>query len=1255
MTYKRVSYSLLGLITGLLCFVAILFSTSWGAQLSFYFVKKASSVHIEYESGSLLNNLMISQLSIDQEGITVNAEEVHLQLHLRCFWKNQLCIDELSVGSLQVNTKASETPPIDNAVTETPDKSASISLPFSVKMKKFVLAKAQINMQSVNQGVTQATEITLTDFSSALSISKNLSNILALNIEQSKLATADISIANQQTSTTPIVDNANQTWPLAELPELYLPINLTMKPLTINALHVTLSDTNRDKPLQLASENTQLALTWFKSQLAIKTLSSTVKDIGDLGLKGTVTFVPPYLVDIQFTSDITDFEQVPQLNNSQQQVLIQGDLSELITKINSQGELVLKADMLVDVTNQKLPYQLNADVTQFTLPTDMTNVVTPSSLQLNSKGDVNYHTIDLKSNISGFGYQDAVLEFNAIYDKEVFSINTLSFNDATSKNNLNLLGALQLGEHISWDVKVDTTGITLPNIDSRISGRLQGVIHSTGHWNEKEWAIAVTDSVILGEINEIELNAQGNLDINHKGELAQSNLQLNYAGVALNFNGYSDENWHVTGTSEIKQVNALVNDVEGALSANFTVSGPALHPEINLKGKLKNLFVQQISSDAINFEANYHPLDNHKHTVSITSEKINRNSHTIHDIDLSSTGDLNQQQVGVNWQGDSGVNLLLNSDYSPANQRIQISTEQASFSIDKQAFEASETLNFIYNNNQNTLAINKHCWLGSGAQVCLNNNTTIELSKGELAASLKLNSELLAPFIPNDINVSGALDGDIAIAWKPNVMPMINSQLSISEGHIKTTKDETLHSLLEWQGGQLNLHMNNNKVDGSFALYAPDNTEIIKASSVFSLTDNRIEQGNVFINHFSLSPLLVLVPELAILEGGVSTQLTVEGALDNPLINGNIALTKGKAKISGNMNTLDDINLVLDFKGNNAEVTGGLNLNNATATLTGNANWQSELKGEFNLDGESLSFSVPPDLTLTLSPHLNAQIQASALKLSGNVEILDGKLTIDKLPQGSVSLSKDVIIVNDDGEKVVSEKPFDVSTNIRVIIADAFKVEGQGFTGRLGGDLQVSQQPQQPLQLFGNLKVPQGRYKAYGQDLSITKGNITFNGPTNNPYVAMQATRTIEKENIVVGIDATGLTNSLDIKLFSNPTMQQSETLSYLVRGRGLDAETGDSNTAIGVALGTAITNFSGVLDQIEKLPLINRVEIDGDEKQATIAGYLGDKVYIKYGLGIMEPINELTVRFYLLNRLWVETVSGLENSADIYYSFDIK
>ncbi len=45
---------------------------------------------------------------------------------------------------------------------------------------------------------------------------------------------------------------------------------------------------------------------------------------------------------------------------------------------------------------------------------------------------------------------------------------------------------------------------------------------------------------------------------------------------------------------------------------------------------------------------------------------------------------------------------------------------------------------------------------------------------------------------------------------------------------------------------------------------------------------------------------------------------------------------------------------------------------------------------------------------------------------------------------------------------------------------------------------------------------------------------------------------------------------------------------------------------------------------------------------------------WILYGVGVYEPINVLTTRFYLQSQFWLEVVSSLNSSADIYYSFDI-
>ncbi len=54
------------------------------------------------------------------------------------------------------------------------------------------------------------------------------------------------------------------------------------------------------------------------------------------------------------------------------------------------------------------------------------------------------------------------------------------------------------------------------------------------------------------------------------------------------------------------------------------------------------------------------------------------------------------------------------------------------------------------------------------------------------------------------------------------------------------------------------------------------------------------------------------------------------------------------------------------------------------------------------------------------------------------------------------------------------------------------------------------------------------------------------------------------------------------------------------------------------------------------------------------MSGYIGERIYLSYGLGIYQPITVLTARLYLRKRLWLEVVSQLENSLDLYYSFDI-
>jgi autotransporter translocation and assembly factor TamB len=83
------------------------------------------------------------------------------------------------------------------------------------------------------------------------------------------------------------------------------------------------------------------------------------------------------------------------------------------------------------------------------------------------------------------------------------------------------------------------------------------------------------------------------------------------------------------------------------------------------------------------------------------------------------------------------------------------------------------------------------------------------------------------------------------------------------------------------------------------------------------------------------------------------------------------------------------------------------------------------------------------------------------------------------------------------------------------------------------------------------------------------------------------------------------------------------------------------------------------MVDSLNAVPLLSNITfgMEGSEGDtaATVSGYVGERIYLSYGMGLYEPINTLSARLYLQTRLWLEIVSRLNNSIDLYYRFDIQ
>jgi autotransporter translocation and assembly factor TamB len=302
----------------------------------------------------------------------------------------------------------------------------------------------------------------------------------------------------------------------------------------------------------------------------------------------------------------------------------------------------------------------------------------------------------------------------------------------------------------------------------------------------------------------------------------------------------------------------------------------------------------------------------------------------------------------------------------------------------------------------------------------------------------------------------------------------------------------------------------------------------------------------------------------------------------------------------------------------------------------------------------------PPSLQMTVSERLQLVATPQLVDVRGKIQVRDGSFRFEELPAGSVDLSGDVVIVDYEGSAPGAGQPVPVHLDIEVTIDDRFRIAGSTLNANVGGTLNLVQRPQLPLELFGNLNVLGGELEVYGQRLLVRRGTVSFSGPLESPELNLRAEREIKADNVTVGVSVLGPTSALQLEVYSDPVMPQTEALSYLARGRGLDSGAGGGvdATALALSMGMGAINRSEVVSGLERLPGVSNIEFGTgqleDDTTATVSGYLGERIYLSYGVGLNAPVSVLTGRLYLRTQLWLEMISSLENSLDIYYSFDI-
>ena len=525
-----------------------------------------------------------------------------------------------------------------------------------------------------------------------------------------------------------------------------------------------------------------------------------------------------------------------------------------------------------------------------------------------------------------------------------------------------------------------------------------------------------------------------------------------------------------------------------------------------------------------------------------------------------------------------------------------------------------------------------------------------------------LSTELLTPWLPEDLRWIDAIGGDFSGQWL-NQRLEARVELNGGPGELAIKLEDTLNKTFSWVPlnyhlFNLGLSLKNQKLTTHFTLDGDElgylNTEVI-----LNLQPDAVQQQRALKGHYQLDGLALKLfsPFIDIdqLEGKLLGQGEIRGHLLAPEVWGNLQLQGIAAADTHWPVTLQKLDGELLLQGKKLRLKADFATGEGgEGELTGELFWLPELTANIRLKGEAFKVRVEPYANLQVTPDLTFSYQQQALLLAGQIKIPSGLISVQQLPKQAIRVSDDAVII---GRKPVESNAPRVDLNIELLLGNgnepnkpSLKLEAMGLDAEIQGRLRVGNE----LQTRGELLLVKGTFQSWGQDLKLRKARLNFAGPVSLPFLDIEAVR--EVQDITVGIHMTGRVDHPETTIFSEPPMANEQALSWLILGRPLQSEK-DENSLNAAAISFGLKQASGITGRLGEAVGLRDFQLQaeggGSETSVVASGYVSEKVSVSYGVGVYDEISRFVVRYELSRQVYIEAASSLASSLDIFWRLE--
>jgi len=818
---------------------------------------------------------------------------------------------------------------------------------------------------------------------------------------------------------------------------------------------------------------------------------------------------------------------------------------------------------------------------------------------------------------------------------------------------LDVTGQVAWAPQLDWDVAAKLAafdpGYFVPGWDGRLSGNVASKGRQlpppagspAGTAGIYEATVDVPG--INGMLRNRRVDAQGRFAL--RGQQGEGNVRLAVGNSRLTARGSVGDRLDVQAQLEPVQLDDLMPGSTGTLRGQVQVRGPRTAPDITADLVGSGLRYADYSAEALSIRGRL-PWQGSNGTLALQGTNVQAGM-LLDTITVNARGSVSNLRLDAQAKNELGAVALEGGVRQQGNAwRGDIAALRiAPIKGDAWALRAPATFGI----QGSTFTLTDTC-LGAatGGALCASANWPRDGLKvrGD-ALPLALVQPWLPPQSGRRLHLRGeiTLDGQIrprGNAWEGS------AKIASLEGGIRLG-DNARGELVRYDQFSATLEMTPAQINAKLGVGFQGNG-FVDAKVQTGWDANAPLNGELYLNMSRLYWIELFSPDIVRPTGLIEGHVSLRGTRGTPSLGGEAKLSNFKGEFPALGLTFDQGSGSFTAQPDgSAKITAQANSGKGTLYVDGGLSWFGDAQPlQLHIHGENVLLSNTPELRIVANPNLDFTLAKAAMQLRGTVHVPEADLDLERLDRGT-SVSEDVVVLDPADPEEGPSLPLDM--DLTVSLGDKVRMAGFGLKGGLGGKMQVWSRPGREMTANGALEVS-GRYKAYGQDLTITRGNLNWNfNAVSDPRINIRAERRVG--DVTAGIDVTGRAQSPRVDVWSDPSMSQSEALAFLVLGRSLTGASSDQTQQVNAA-SAALSAGSGLLaSQLgAKLGLDDAGVSQSRALGGSVIGvgkYISPKLYVGYGVSLVGSGSVLTLKYLLRRGFDIEIESStVENRGSL-------